>query len=426
MARAYNHVGNYYKAIVLLEDIAAQGEADTKWHYRLGYAYYYHSDDEEVMKKALHHFERAYALGDEESLGMIAVVKSWLEIELSAAEDTALIELIGEQDQEMYAPLVYSEEEMEAIEAHTTKWFGEHQNVFHEIISPDLHIDLLVIEPRPGHDYYTIVTMGAGLHEMDVPDGYEGPKRAEFLINLPKDWDIHSEEEKDYWPLRWLKILSRFSLQQDTWLGWGHTIPAGEPFAENTLLNSIALAEPLTFDEESLVGTLPNGEPVVFWQVIPLYEEEVQYKLRNGMEALEDVFGTIPSVLDISRPCAVSLTPQKDFVLQADEINELFSWREPMGAFATDRILVDGEKVGYMYREEPDPDPSNVEFDSGWRFFAGDEDDEYIAKAESIGVYSLNMIANYDPDIIPHLTAEYGTAFTRDENGKLTKEKIAE
>ena len=38
------------------------------------------------------------------------------------------------------------------------------------------------------------------------------------------------------------------------------------------------------------------------------------------------------------------------------------------GCLATDRITVDGAPVGYMYRDQP----TRPE-DSGWRFFAGDE-----------------------------------------------------
>jgi len=41
--------------------------------------------------------------------------------------------------------------------------------------------------------------------------------------------------------------------------------------------------------------------------------------------------------------------------------------------FASDRILVDGCKVGYMYRENPDfPE------DGGWRFLSGDESGDYL------------------------------------------------
>jgi hypothetical protein len=61
-------------------------------------------------------------------------------------------------------------------------------------------------------------------------------------------------------------------------------------------------------------------------------------------------------------------------------------------------ITVDGMPVRYMYREKPDND-----LDSGWRFFAGSETDEYVEIPENCGIYDVNTIANYDPDIIPHL-----------------------
>jgi hypothetical protein len=76
--------------------------------------------------------------------------------------------------------------------------------------------------------------------------------------------------------------------------------------------------------------------------------------------------------------------------------------------FASDRITVDGRPVGYMYREQPDKD-----VDSGWRFFAGDESQEYTDTPENFAIYELNTICNYDPAIVPHLSAQIGSAFGR-------------
>lgn len=78
------------------------------------------------------------------------------------------------------------------------------------------------------------------------------------------------------------------------------------------------------------------------------------------------------------------------------------------GCFATDMITVEGRKVGYMYREEPDFDA-----DSGWRFTAGRESRAYMDDADNTGIYHVNLIANYDPDIVPFLDAPAGTAFER-------------
>jgi len=79
---------------------------------------------------------------------------------------------------------------------------------------------------------------------------------------------------------------------------------------------------------------------------------------------------------------------------------------------ATDRIVVDGAQVGYMYRDKP-----TREQDSGWRFFAGDEDEQYMADLQRHGVYDVNTIVNYDPDVFPWLDAEVGSRFERGPEG---------
>jgi len=79
--------------------------------------------------------------------------------------------------------------------------------------------------------------------------------------------------------------------------------------------------------------------------------------------------------------------------------------------------MVDGEKVGYMYRENPD-----FVGDSGWRFTAGDEDDEYMSEPSHSGLYTLNVVANNDEDIIPFLNSPIETAYYRGGNGDFVKD----
>jgi hypothetical protein len=96
----------------------------------------------------------------------------------------------------------------------------------------------------------------------------------------------------------------------------------------------------------------------------------------------------------------------KKFRLAADQIKQLIP--NMGGCFATDHIPVLGKKVGYMYREVPDK-----EFDSGWRFFSGEESQAYVDDSKNTEIYSVNTIANYDPAIIPYLQAPAGSAFGR-------------
>lgn len=107
----------------------------------------------------------------------------------------------------------------------------------------------------------------------------------------------------------------------------------------------------------------------------------------------------------------------KKYCIKPEDIKELFHTDGPDSCIASNRIMVDGEKIGYMYREYADHDG-----DSGWRFTAGDEDEEYMSNPENAGVYTLNALANIDIDIIPFLNSPVGSGFFRDENGKLVKD----
>ena len=103
----------------------------------------------------------------------------------------------------------------------------------------------------------------------------------------------------------------------------------------------------------------------------------------------------------------------RSYHVKAEDVKNLLPhWVGADGCIATNRITVEGCKVGYCYREEPDGD-----WDSGWRFTTGDESDAYMDDPNNAGIYKLNTICNDDSDIIPLLNTPAPCAFERDENG---------
>jgi hypothetical protein len=75
-------------------------------------------------------------------------------------------------------------------------------------------------------------------------------------------------------------------------------------------------------------------------------------------------------------------------------------------AIVSRRIVTEGRKVRWMYREEP-----AAEFDSGWRFFG---DDQYAEGGEdAFGMFPVSAVAEADPSIVPHLHREPPCAFER-------------
>lgn len=76
---------------------------------------------------------------------------------------------------------------------------------------------------------------------------------------------------------------------------------------------------------------------------------------------------------------------------------------------ATKMLVDDKRKVQFMYREEP----SNAQ-DSGWRFFCGEEEEEYVDNPNNIGIYDVQTISKIDADIVPYLSSATGCAYERE------------
>ena len=216
------------------------------------------------------------------------------------------------QDEEEFSnPEVYTEEEMEAVEGHIEQYFGKVENVFHELVSPDIHVDICIVPPTEERDYYTLVTMGMGAHRMNVPEELAEYKleRAELAIALPADWKLVQESMQDerwYWPIRLLKTLARLPIASDTWLGFGHTMDNEEDFAKDTKLCAAILTGPQDTEDGSEVCILPSGEEVNFYQVIPLYRDELEYKLAHDADALLDKMNGISFVVNPTRQDAIT------------------------------------------------------------------------------------------------------------------------
>ena len=84
--------------------------------------------------------------------------------------------------------------------------------------------------------------------------------------------------------------------------------------------------------------------------------------------------------------------------------------------FVTHNVLYDGRPVGYLYRETPDYDD-----DSGWRFTAGDESDEYMENSDNTSYVSLGAVLREDDSFVDLLDREAGVAFAKDEEGNFVE-----
>jgi hypothetical protein len=206
-----------------------------------------------------------------------------------------------------------------AIANHIEHHLGPVSGVYHEIISDKVHLDVHVVPPSADFPFYTLVTSGMSDRPMAVPpeaNADEAPPFAELCILLPSTWNIPAdptqvatafEDENIYWPIRWLKMLARLPHEYGTWLGFGHTIPNGEdaePFADNTELGCMLLLTALSLPEEFQTLEISPDKTVQFYTLYPIYREEMELKMKQGVDALIDRFEVydINDVLNLARP----------------------------------------------------------------------------------------------------------------------------
>jgi hypothetical protein len=71
-------------------------------------------------------------------------------------------------------PMLYTEKEIAAVDAHIEKYFGTYETVFHEIptVLDGIHCDIVIIPPSEKHNFITLITQGAGAYRMKLPKAY--------------------------------------------------------------------------------------------------------------------------------------------------------------------------------------------------------------------------------------------------------------
>jgi len=201
------------------------------------------------------------------------------------------------------------EESIEQISSHIETHLGPVETVFHEIVSDKVHIDVHFVKPTEDFPFVRLVTSGMSDLPMATPDDESIPKYVELLITLPGDWKLSQsdmEDERWYWPIRLIKSLARLPHQYQTWLGWGHTVPNGDPpapYAENTKFCGAIVLPSVTVSEEFANLAIAGVKTITFYSVVPLYEAEMNLKLRSGTDELLKRFdkNSVTDVVDLAR-----------------------------------------------------------------------------------------------------------------------------
>jgi hypothetical protein len=120
-----------------------------------------------------------------------------------------------------------------------------------------------------------------------------GDKEAvELHLYSPREADGHVEL---------LVATAHFHRNRDR-LGLWHTVNFGRPWLDQSACDHGFISLPYLDGPQFEISHTPLG-PVNFYWLIPVYPEEVAYKARQGVEALEQALEKQPfNYLDPSRP----------------------------------------------------------------------------------------------------------------------------
>jgi hypothetical protein len=209
------------------------------------------------------------------------------------------------------------------ILAHLEPLLGPVETVDDEILSDQVHLNVLVFAPNDHRDFWTLVTCGMSTRPMAAPKGIPDRasyERAELVICVPPDWfgpDLNQlKRDGKAWPIELLKFAARFPHLYNTWLWAGHTLATEEPperFDPSTEFCAFAVAVPLGFPKEKWKMVAHDGRSISFLTIIPLYSGELRLALDQGFNALLRLLNQahINELLDPTRPSLVAAVPPK-------------------------------------------------------------------------------------------------------------------
>src|SRR4051812_45736396 len=90
-----------------------------------------------------------------------------------------------------------------AIVDHVTRHLAAPAFVIHELVSEIVHVDVHVVPPGPGHDYFFLFTTGMSGLPMSKPYKAPGSRYAELSMLLPPTWifdrAVWDKDERWFW-----------------------------------------------------------------------------------------------------------------------------------------------------------------------------------------------------------------------------------
>jgi len=136
-------------------------------------------------------------------------------------------------------------------------------------------------------------TIGLSLYEMPVHEKHKGEEHCELYFQLPSYWNLKATENPNFnWVFYWLNRLKHFVIEHHTWFAHGHTMPCGKdkkPLSETMQQNAFLLTRPIELHMD-LAPFQVEETLVHFLAILPLYSDELDYKMAKGTVKMMEKF----------------------------------------------------------------------------------------------------------------------------------------
>jgi len=163
------------------------------------------------------------------------------------------------------------------LDRHIRQFFDGHQiteTTFDAgpILNIQPNFQVLCIQPGPKVGLWAYISKG--IWEL----GDERSEYMEFMILSPKSSQRCVE----------LLAMSAYYHYTDR-LGLGHTCPIGAPWLENSTCDHFLISLPYTLGPQLEICQVGEENLHIYW-ALPITNREREYKVKNGLEALEAKF----------------------------------------------------------------------------------------------------------------------------------------
>ena len=172
----------------------------------------------------------------------------------------------------------------EELLADLTSYFGRKPLKFGlgEIVSASVPLTVHIF-PHMEHENTIFVTCGLSEYALPIPDDKELYCFAEYFIEMPGAWPVKDkdlEQEKYFWPIRWLKAIARYPHEKKTYYGDKTTVDT-KMIPSLTMPDGKCSSALVERCEDLTLRVSQDGRLVIYYRITPLVPSALVHRLSG-------------------------------------------------------------------------------------------------------------------------------------------------